>query len=670
MHVFRGRSGKHSFSRSILVGAGLFIAALLVSLSACVRHVSPALVAQHHTPPTAQSPNAPRWTERIDDEATWRALSTRPENEVFARTETAKFLIDLADNRHLYFPDTHRWPIHFDFARNFLNTHANPIEDHYAFNIREYRRPERRFVLGSLVHYLDGDLWTLELISGDTLDGERILAAFEQIRAAVYFGERLRFRPLSELHEESIAQVSDRLPTIEREAVFAGLRYEPITSGIAFGYVRLVHGALDVGSISPTDILVTADVPEDLPVCAALVTSKLQAPLAHVAVLSRNRGTPDMALRDAITNPSFASLEGQLVRLDVGPQDYTITRASMEDATRHWEAIRPRPADIAAPDPSVTELVDVCSVNSSHVASVGAKAAQLGDVCEIFPNATPGGFVIPVNHYLAHLHSAHVFDAIPAMLTDVQFVNERAVRAERLSELRHTIETASIDPRLIARVRAKLASFPGVRTIFRSSTNAEDLAGFNGAGLYESLAVPARPTDADIARAIRSVWASVWTLRGVEERNWYRIDHSRVAMAILVQPFVEPTIGGGVAVTANPFNEARPAVFINVQAGGSVTGAHGDELPEQHLVYTYSGTYEPEVLSRSTITNGATILPEADVLELTHTLTTLHTNLVPRYANNANALDVEFFVRTDHTIIIVQARPYRVVYTEGQRWIY
>lgn len=645
-------------------------ALLLLCLAGCPRHLPPAVVAQHHTPPSTPTAGTPRWVENILDEATWRAVSTRPENEVFARTETAKFLIDLEDERHLYFPDTHRWPIHFDFASEFLSS-VHAIEDHYAFNIREYRRPERRFLLGSIVHYLDGDLWTMELISGDNMDGERIFSAWKQIHDATYFGPQLKFRPLSEMHEQNIAGLGARLPTIGRDAVFAGLRYEPITSGIAYGYIRLVTGDLDVGSVSPTDILVTADVPEDLPVCAALVTSKLQAPLAHVAVLSRNRGTPDMALRDAVTQADFVAHAGQLVRLDVGPQDYAIQTATQEEAEAHWAAIRPRPADISAPDPSVTELVDVCSVHFSDTASVGAKAAQLGDVCSVFPNATPGGFVIPVNHYLAHLHAAHLADSLPTMLADPAFNSDRALRASRLEAFRRTIQQASIDPRLLAQVRAKVAAFGNVRSIFRSSTNAEDLAGFNGAGLYESLVVPAHPNDADIARAIRGVWASVWTLRGVEERNWYRIDHSRVAMAILVQPFVAPTIGGGVAITANPFNEARPAVFINVQAhGGSVTGAHGDELPEQHLVYTYSGQFEPEVLSRSSLTNGETILPEADVLALTNTLTTLHAALVPRYANNANALDVEFFVRTDHSIVIVQARPYRIVYTEGQRWVY
>lgn len=659
-------------------GPAKFVSALtllnfVILAPACVHSPGPppAVVARHQTPPTVEDPGAPRYVQRIDDEASWHVVSTRPENEVFARTETAKFLIDLSDGNALYFPDTHRWPIHYDFARNFLDSGDPPLEDHYNFNIREYRRPDRRFLLGSIVHYLDGDLWTLELIAGDNMSGEQLALAFRIVRDAVYFRDALRFRPLSELHERTAASVATQVPSIEGDAVFAGLRYEPVTSGVAFGYVRLIRGAIDAGAVSPTDILVTDDVPEDLPVCAALVTSKLQAPLAHVAVLSRNRGTPDMALRDAITHPALVGLEGQLVRLDVGPQDFTVARATQEDARRHWEAIRPLPADIASPDPSVTELRDVCDVRYSDVASVGAKAAQLGDVCSVIPGSTPGGFVIPVNYYQAHLHSAHVWDNLPTILHGVTEQTDRAARAERLSTLRHTIEAASLDPALLRAVRAKLQTLGNVRTIFRSSTNAEDLAGFNGAGLYDSLVVPARPTDADVARAIRGVWASVWTLRGVEEREWYRIDHTRVAMAILVQPFVEPTIGGGVAVTANPFNEARPAVFINVQArGGSVTAAHGDELPEQHIVYTYAEDYEPEVLSRSTITHGETILNAQDVLELSHTLTALHAALVPRFAAYANALDIEFFVRADHRIVIVQSRPYRIVYTEGQRWIY
>lgn len=48
---------------------------------------------------------------------------------------------------------------------------------------------------------------------------------------------------------------------------------------------------------------------------------------------------------------------------------------------------------------------------------------------------------------------------------------------------------------------------------FPSSTNAEDLEGFNGAGLYESIKVMDTSNKDDISKAIKAVWASTWTMR-------------------------------------------------------------------------------------------------------------------------------------------------------------
>jgi rifampicin phosphotransferase len=144
-------------------------------------------------------------------------------------------------------------------------------------------------------------------------------------------------------------------------------------------------------------------------------------------------------------------------------------------------------------------------------------------------------------------------------------------------------------------------------------------------------------------------------------------------MAVLVQPFVPRAVANGVAITRNPFNEGRPAVFINVQVmGGSVTGARND-VPEQHLVYTYSEQLEDEILGTSTLTNGAPVMSTAEVERLTRILQSLHATLTPNYGASANAVDVEFLIAEavgagPRDIVIVQARPYRVVYTEGQRY--
>src|SRR6185295_13215362 len=231
----------------------------------------------------------------------------------------------------------------------------------------------------------------------------------------------------------------------------------------------------------------------------------------------------------------------------------------------------------------------------------GAKAAQLGEVNRIGGLSTPGGFVIPLSYYRAHLAASGAANDLAARLADPAFAQDTAQRFAWLQSVRDTIQQHAVDAALVRQVRERMQAIaPQSRWILRSSTNAEDLAGFTGAGLYRSIRVKAGADDAAVASAIAEVWASVWLQGAFEERAWYRVDHGAVGMAILVQPFVDGALANGVAITANPFTEQRPGYFINAQTlAGSVTGASGNEVPEQHLIYTYSGVFESELLTHS-----------------------------------------------------------------------
>lgn len=104
-------------------------------------------------PPPETEPGPPRLesAHRIDSPETWSRLAARPDNLVVARTEVVKFLIDLEHERRLWFTDTDRWPIHYHFARDRLGMPAG-YQAHESFNERQYRHPDRRFVMGSVVH--------------------------------------------------------------------------------------------------------------------------------------------------------------------------------------------------------------------------------------------------------------------------------------------------------------------------------------------------------------------------------------------------------------------------------------------------------------------------------------------------------------------------------------
>jgi hypothetical protein len=612
----------------------------------------------------------------IPDEATWHRLAARPATATVARTEVVKFLLDTQHDRVLWFIDTARYDIHFDFAVARLGV-AGGWQAHGDFNTREYRRPERRFEMGSLVHYADADIWAMEMVAGDNLSGERVIRMFEDVRRAVFFGDRLRFRPLSPQHEQTLATIPGRLPLVTAEEVFRGVRYQPLTNGEAFGTLRIVRGPLELASVRPDQILVLEDLPDEIPVVSGLISQELQAPLGHIAILCSTRGTPNMGLRDATTQPDLARLDGQLVRLAISPQEWTVRPATRAEAEASWAARRPAQPLTPPIDPSEERLRQVCDVRLDDVRSVGAKAAQLGEVCGLGARVrTPGGFTVPFHFYLAHLASAGLDAELSALLDDASLAADTRARDARLRALREHIQAAPIDPALLRRVRQRMTETGrGRRFIFRSSTNAEDLPGFTGAGLYRSIVVPADATDAQVADAMREVWASVWLLGAVEERDWYRVDQRRVAMALLVQPFVDGASANGVAITANPYFEGRPGFFVNAQAlGGSVTGAAGDEVPEQHLVYVYSEVIESELLSQSSRSPDHLLLEEAQILQLASTLRTLHCHFRNRWrqrgmqVDGSDALDVEYLVAgEDRHLVILQARPFEVRYDEAQR---
>jgi hypothetical protein len=606
---------------------------------------------------------------RIDDAASWQRLAAAPRNHHVAHTEVVKFAIDLTGGPRIYFIRSTRYESHYDFVR----TRVDPdgYRDGMDFYRREYLSPDRRFILGSLVRYTDAEQYTFELISGDDLDSERIVWTFEQLRAHVFFANALRYRPTSDTHLARIAELGDRLPVADDAELYGALRYQPVQLGVAYGTLRLVRGPVLRGALGPRDLIVTNEVPDDLPLVAALITSRFQAPLAHVAVLSTNRGTPDMALRGAIDAPEIAALEGRLVRLEVGAQDFSLAPATMEQAQAHWQALAPHEPFTPRLNEARTEILDQCALDFGDVEVAGAKASNLGVLCRMNDAGieVPPGFVIPFAHYVAHLRRSGLDRRIEEFLASDA---RRSDPTDALAELRSAIETAPMDPRLARDVQRRIRALsPGGRVRLRSSTNAEDLPGFNGAGLYSSEAIASDAALDAIASGVRRIWASVWNLGAFQEREHYRIDHARVAMAVLVQRSVDDAIGNGVAITANPYDGERPGVLINIQrTGASVTGARGDELPEQWLVFTYLPDREPELIARSTLTNGDAIMRREEVLELTRQLEVVHARFMPHFSDGSNAADVEFLIAGPaRRPVLVQARPLRIAWQgrEGAR---
>jgi phosphoenolpyruvate synthase/pyruvate phosphate dikinase len=157
---------------------------------------------------------------------------------------------------------------------------------------------------------------------------------------------------------------------------------------------------------------------------------------------------------------------------------------------------------------------------------------------------------VPVVHALEHFAASGAADRLRALRETAAFRADPRVRAAGLAEVRALVERHPVAPALLAAIEAELrARFGAAPTRLRSSSNTEDLVGFSGAGLYESLSVALGDPDRPIAGGLRRVWASLWLPRAYDEREQANIDHARTSMGVLVHPAFPDERANGVAIS-------------------------------------------------------------------------------------------------------------------------
>ncbi len=604
------------------------------------------------------------WAREIGCAADYEELWDDREDAVFAHTSTINWLIDREDGNKTYFIDSVRYRLHYDFASRYLNQEGlTPVGTGAEFNILNYRRPNRRFVMGKLMHYHDQDLLTLEFSAGDTADADMIVDAYQRISAALFEGDRLLYRPVSADHEAMLSDIEARIPVVSTEEVFAGQTFQPLNQKVGYGTLRFRRVAeLSGKPLSPTDIVVLDRVPIDIAMVSGIVTQDFQTPLAHINILSKNRGTPNMALRGAFDDPDLRGFDGQLVRLEVTPQAYTVELGDPAEAQAYWDDLRPSEVLVPQYDLSVVGArpLEICDFDDA--VSIGSKAANMAEMLLIDGGviALPEQpFAIPFAHYDAHLTGNGLWDEIDAVIADAPTLDPIELQ-ERLFAIRWAIYDAQLDPGfradLIGELRSRWSDDTKVR--FRSSTNAEDLPDFSGAGLYTSASGKLSQGEATVENALKVVWASTWNYQAFVEREFYRVNHDEIRMGVLVHPsFVDET-ANGVAVTINEFTPRRPAFYINSQIDDiSVTNPTGIAVPEQILYYTWYEEPEYEVITRSSIAEGP-VLTDGELAELAGYLEAIHDHFRQRLSAQGDfAMDVEFKLGPGREVIIKQARP-------------
>ena len=621
-----------------------------------------------------------------------RTLSTENDFRELARgrralgIESIGVVVDLAAGDVVWFLNSGDWELHYSFIREHIELlpkldRCDPVQRAefnkawFAFSEENYYRVEgRRFLLATMVRHASG-LSTIEFSPGDVISPEQIEHLFFTVLKKLPDPEAWALRPQSQDQRQKMRSLEGRLPIVAQDAPFRDLTFQPLTLGRAYGTLRFVP-VEDIRKVplGPRDIVITDQVPNDIPLLAGLVTESFQTPLAHVNVLSRGRGTPNMALRDARNDPAMAPYLDTLVRLDVEGSGFALSPADPEEALEFWESRLPDgPPLVPASNLELRGVVPLADRSLADLPAIGGKASQLAELGHVVfrQNALCRGsarpqdpFAVPIVHSVEHFEASGARALLDELSEDPDFAADPTERGRGLERVQARILEHPVDPELVEQVYAAISEyFPGQRVRFRSSSNVEDLPGFNGAGLYQSLGDTV--TDAsEVEDGLRAIWASLWSLRAYDERTYYNVDQSACAMGVLIHAAFPSEVVNGVAISRDALSPTHAdRYYLNVQVGEAlVTNPAPGVQSEQ---YTFELFRSPTAVyhTKSTFSPDAHVMTEAESWNIVCSLLDIHEHfqplIDPEGDNRWFAMDIEFkLLGEGRAPLIKQARPY------------
>lgn len=599
------------------------------------------------------------WQNQVRNDATWQQLSTLERDAEFS-----KFILDVKTGK-VYFFDAHIFKMHIDFGLGVLLKQPPTVDNILVFN-QNYEKDKPQFILGYLTHYPKLKLWTFSFWEGDAITPQDVTRTYKALNQT-FFIPRLTFRPDS-LSQEQMAQQLHGINVITNDKIYTNLPFQAFQTGKTTGFLRIIPKDQNINTLNfkTTDIVVLQQAYADISPVAGIITTQFSTPLSHVNLRASAWGIPNAG--DKNTAQQYAHLNGQLVTYEVSEQKLEL-RLANPDETRAFNQKTTHTQTVELPKANLSQktLLPLAGITAKDVKAYGTKTSNLGEIVSYHNTAinVPDGFGVPFYYYAQHIRHNHLQPMIDAMLRDARFKTDPLWRRTELEKLRLSINQAPMNTTDLATITRQWQTQLGGKGVFvRSSTNAEDLKGFNGAGLYDS--VPNVAQANALEPAIKKVWSSIWNERAVNEREFAGIDHQQVYPAVLIQTGVNAT-AAGVLLTTDIWGHNPNTYTINAKWGLGIRVVEGTNIPEQVLYDTSNeGT---RIISRSSdttmlvfdpingvkeipTTQGNTILTEARAKNLGQTVE----RILP-YFSKDTPLDVEWVLEGEK-IWIVQARPY------------
>jgi hypothetical protein len=484
--------------------------------------------------------------QQINTAAEFMNLQGRPLTDIYTRVASVKLCYVIAQDKMFYIPsEIYRY--HIDFCSAYF--HNDAIDE---FNSRNYAMTiDREYVLATLNKYVDREEYILEFVSEEEISADLLNRFSEKLKSTFKLPASIKIL----VNNTSLLTLKDsiHLLPIYPEDIFGAQTEQSLVVGTACGRAVHVKSKKDWKYVKPSDIIFIHGTPISLPFCAGVVTDALQTPLSHINVLCNNRGIPAAVIKNY--ESKMVNQWDSTIRLSVKKNS-----VSMNPCKSNTKVITRKVSKITY-DQRYSTIRKFTRKTRQFKSQIGAKAVGMQELYKIQASDTSlfqvpqNAFAIPFYYFDMHTKTSSI-TKLRKYLAQVE--NKDSI----LKLIRKAIKDKPIDQTLLAKVNSLLSDSVVYR--FRSSSNAEDLPGFNGAGLYTS----ARGMkNKDIEKAIKRVWASVYNDAAYAERQQFRIDESTVSMAILVHEGFPDEEANGVAVTKNLYRPSYSGFTVNVQYG-------------------------------------------------------------------------------------------------------
>ena len=473
----------------------------------------------------------------------------------------------------------------------------------------------------------------------------------------------------SDYYLDSTLFNNSRIPVLFESEIYDGLDYWGLNQAQGFGFFRQTSLEETPGA---KDIVLYESLPNALPRVGGIMTSVIQTPLSHVNLRAIQNKIPNAFIRNPLSIDSISDLLNDYIYYKVENDNFFIRKATLEEVNKWYENIRPNKEQTPPLNLNYKSILPLDNIRFIMYDGFGAKTTNIATLRTFnFPDKTiPEGFGVPFYFYQEFMKYNNFFEEIDSMINNPSFKSDRNIRNDILKSLRKKIKKAEMPDWMMNQLSDMHLLFPQNTPVrCRSSSNNEDLAGFNGAGLYDSKTQ--HPDEGHISKSIKQVYASLWNLRAFEERDFYRVNHFVTSMGVLCHPNYSNEKSNSVAISSDPVYNSDNTFYLNSQLGADlITNPDNNSIPEEILLDKESGYIVIE--HSSFLPNDTTIMSEAHLDQLRKFLSVIHNEFEILYDaenNNSFSMDIECKITSNNQLIIKQARPW-VAYTPTKKYFF